>query len=388
MNNLKAIALSFSNTPIDIRELVVLGESQAKRLLELLKEASGVDEAIIISTCNRTEVYYASDLNNMGQEILSMLTVVLGDQIKKALPYFESIENHDEAAKRLFEVSIGVHSKVIGDLQITSQVKKAYQWSVDMNMAGPQLHRLLHTIFYANKRIVQETAFRDGAASVSYAAKELAEQVIDQLENPVILVVGLGEIGADFCGNIAGTKARVVVSNRTPLRSEEIAAKFQYEILPFENAIAFAKTSADVIVTSISTSQSLFKATDFSESLRQKCFIDLGVPRNVDSSMDQIEGIITYTIDELNAKTTASQQKRLDALDQVHAIIQDELEAFGNWSKEMLVSPVIKKLKNSLEDIRKEEVAKFIKNASEKEVDLVEKVPKSMMQKIIKLPVL
>ncbi len=388
MNNIKVVALSYKKTPIEIRELVALDEGMAKRLMELMKESFNIEEAFILSTCNRTEIYFSDDREDLNEGILKLLTVIKGDGVKVALPYFKYISDHQRAIKRLFEVAIGVHSKVVGDLQITHQVKKAYQWSVDTDMAGPQLHRLLHTIFYANKRVVQETAFRDGAASVSYAAKELAEQVVESLQNPVILVVGLGEIGSDFCGNIEGSHSRIVVANRTRQKSDEIALKYGYEVIPFEEMKSFAINEADVIVSSLSINQFVFNAAEFTDTLRQKCFIDLGVPRNVDPELDQLDGIIIYTIDELNAKATESQLMRLAAVEQVREIIDEELVAYSNWSRDMIVSPVIKKLKSSLEEIRKQEIAHFLKNATEKESKLVEKVTKSMMQKIIKLPVL
>src|SRR5690606_4833645 len=150
----------------------------------------------------------------------------LSEEVSKGLAMIKSPEEGFEqyfikyegsaCVRHLFEVAIGLDAQVIGDLQISGQVKNAYQWSADENMAGPFLHRLMHTIFFANKRVVQETAFRDGAASISYAAKELAEDLTTGLRDPKILVVGVGEIGQDVCLNLADAGLRnVTILNRT-----------------------------------------------------------------------------------------------------------------------------------------------------------------------------
>src|SRR5690606_6661167 len=137
----------------------------------------------------------------------------------------------DAAVQHLFHVATGLQSQVVGDMQIPNQIKHAYQWSADLNMAGPFLHRLLHTIFFANKRVAQETFFRDGAASVSYAAVELLEGL---MPNPKILVVGLGEIGTDVCRNLSqNTNAEVTLVNRTRSKAEALGAELGFRVADF-----------------------------------------------------------------------------------------------------------------------------------------------------------
>lgn len=389
MNNFKALTLSFNYAPVAVREKVVMGEESTKRLLQVFRDVLDVHEALIVSTCNRTEIYYAS-YEDLNSRVLDCIKVVLGAEVEDCFPYFKKHTNHDEVIKRLFEVSIGLHSLVVGDMQISNQIKKAYQWSVDENMAGPQLHRLLHTVFFTNKRVVQETPFRDGAASVSYAAKELAERLAGQIVEATILVVGLGEIGRDFCDNIAGTGHKVVVSNRTASIANKMAAEYGFETVPFTEIRNFALKSADIIVSSVSVEKPLFNTKDFpgTKIFKPKYFLDLGVPRNVDPKLQDNEAFIIYTIDELESKADESLKKRMESFDKVKSIIAEEIVSYSDWSRDMVVSPTIKKLKSALEQIRTEEIERYLKNATEKETKLVDKVTKSMMQKIIKLPVL
>ena len=136
-------------------------------------------------------------------------------------------------------------------------VKNAYQWSADENMAGPFLHRLMHTIFFANKRVVQETSFRDGAASISYAAKELAEDLTIDIKSPKVLVVGVGEIGQDFCLNLAHSRIEhVTILNRTQEKAEKLAQKYNFRFGGIEDLLPEIQ-KADIIVSSVSGSQPL-----------------------------------------------------------------------------------------------------------------------------------
>ena len=198
LQNFKAISLSYKKAPLDIRELIALDENSCRQFLQTLKGFIQASDILVLSTCNRTEVYYNAD-TDYSIQIVKLLGITKGiENISQYFDYFTILNEHDDAVRHLFNVSMGLESQVVGDMQITNQVKQAYQWAADNDTAGPFLHRLMHTIFFTNKRVVQETAFRDGAASTSYAAIELIEELTADIIEPSILVVGLGEIGAEI----------------------------------------------------------------------------------------------------------------------------------------------------------------------------------------------
>lgn len=292
--------------------------------------------------------------------------------------------------RHLFEVAIGLDAQVIGDLQISGQVKNAYQWSADENMAGPFLHRLMHTIFFANKRVVQETAFRDGAASISYATKELADDLTASLREPRVLVVGVGEIGQDFCLNLKESRLRnVTILNRTPEKAQMLAAKCGFAF----NGIEHLKeeiANADIVVSSVSGNDPLITKALLKDIkiFSHKFFIDLSMPRSIEPSIEEIHGTIVYNLDDIREKTTEAVKKRKASVPHVQNIIGEAMVDFEDWSREMVVSPTIQKLKNSLEQIRKEELTRFLKNARPEEARRLEEMSKSLMQKILKYPVL
>ncbi|MEL7005224.1 MAG: hypothetical protein AAFN93_21185 [Bacteroidota bacterium] len=238
MNNtsgfFKTIGLSFKNAALDIREQLAMDEEHIKKLLKFIGEYTDASDALVLSTCNRTEIYY-SHQDDLKEKILKGLAIIKGLSFNDVDACFDTILDNDEAVEHLFKVSMGLEAQVVGDLQISNQVKMAYQWSADENMAGPFLHRLMHTIFFANKRVVQETSFRDGAASVSYATKELIEDLSSNLQNPKILIMGIGEIGEDVCRNLAESKFKdITITNRTQSKAVDIANECGFRVIPFE----------------------------------------------------------------------------------------------------------------------------------------------------------
>ena len=383
--SLKVVGLSYDSSPIAIRESVAFSENESRIFLDRMREILGTEEALILSTCNRTEIYYTSDFD-LSNAILNLLKTEKG--VDHGIDSYFWNKEKLPALRHLFRVALGLEAKVLGDIQISNQVKKAYQCSADQHLSGPFFHRLMHTIFYANKRVVQETVFRDGAASVSYACVGLVQQFIQNFSDPQILVLGLGEIGRDVADNLEEMNASITLSNRNALTTQTLAKRYGYEVLPFGELLKnIAKF--DVIISSVQVPKPLIRKDHIPEQLlSQKLFVDLAMPRSMDSELDTIDGIILYNVDQIEEQTSGIIERRRAAITEVELILDETIEEFKNWSLEMEVSPTIKKLKNALEEIRKEEIARYVGKITEVEQDLIDKVTKRIVQKVIKLPVL
>lgn len=385
----RVVSLSHKSAPVHIRELISLDETAMHRLLLKLKEFFSVTDALVLSTCNRTEIYYSHE-SDLSVDLVKLIGIERGlsDAISY-LDYFQILNEEKEAVTHLFRVSMGLEAQVVGDIQISNQVKRAYQTAADLDLAGPFLHRLMHTIFFTNKRVVQETAFRDGAASLSYATIELIESLTQNIFQPRVLVIGLGEIGEDVAKNMIHLPtAQIKITNRTLSKAEEIGLPLGFEVIPFESCLT-AMEEADVVVCSVRM-QDPFITKQLVESFNIpsfKVFIDLSVPRSIETSLEELAGVVLYNVDNIRSKATAALQARLDSIPSVEAILEESIEEFGAWQKEMVVSPTIQKLKQSLEQIRQEELGRYLKNVDEKEFVLIDKITKSMMQKILKVPV-
>lgn len=383
------LGLSYKGTPIETREKLALDEKESTQLLQFISEFTHIQEALVLSTCNRTEIYFSSQ-DADARTILKGLGTIKGIPYAELAPYFTHNTQNDASVEYLFRVSMGLEAQVIGDIQISNQVKRAYQLSADMNLAGPFLHRLMHTIFFTNKRVVQETAFRDGAASVSYAAKELVEDITNEIKAPRVLVLGSGEIGEDVTRNLVDSRiSDVTIVNRTKSKAEALALECGFTLGDFDE-LKEHMDYADVIISSISTHEPFINKPMIEELeiLSHKFFIDLSVPRSVDLTLESIPGVLVYNIDDIQEKASSALQKRIAAISDVERIIGESLSEFHDWSKEMIVSPTIKKLKNALEEIRQAEIEKYVRTASPEEVKIIDKATKAMVQKIIKYPVL
>jgi glutamyl-tRNA reductase len=386
--NFKALVLTYKTAPVSIREQVSLNETVGKQLLQFIRDYTTATDVLVVSTCNRTEVYYAAE-KDFSEEIFTGMALVKQLKNRDFQAYFTQIEGK-EAIRHLFYVSLGLDAQVVGDLQISGQVKNAYQWTADENMAGAFLHRLLHTIFFVNKRVVQETSFRDGAASISYAAKELAEDLTASFKNPKVLVLGVGEIGRDVCLNFQNSHiSDVIILNRTVDKAEKLAEKTGFQFGGMDR-LKTELEKADVVISSVSGDEPLvtFRMMEEVSILSHKFLIDLSIPRSIEASVDTIPGVLLYNLDDLREKTNEALERRKASIPAVERIIEEAMVDFEDWSKEMVVSPTIQKLKNTLEQIRREELARFLKNAKPEEAQKLEEMSKSLMQKILKYPVL
>lgn len=385
----RAISLSHKTAPVQIRELISLNEREIHSILLKLREFFSLNDVLILSTCNRTEVYYSHDLD-LSTEIIKLIGLEKGlSDVVNYLEYFQIFNDDRAAISHLFRVSIGLEAQVVGDIQISNQVKRSYQAAADLDMAGPFLHRLMHTVFFTSKRIVQETAFRDGAASLSYATIELIDSLTSNTYQPRILLIGVGEIGEDVAKNMVHLPdAKVKIANRTLAKAEEIASQLGFEVVSFENVFE-AMEEADVIVSSVMLSDPFITKALVKKFQIQsyKLLVDLSVPRSIEPSVEDVPGVILYNVDNIRSKATEALEKRMASIPQVEELINESIEEFYGWKKEMMVSPTINKLKQSLEAIRQEELSRYLKNADEKEYAVIDRITKSMMQKILKVPV-
>ncbi|NEM97573.1 glutamyl-tRNA reductase [Pontibacter burrus] len=389
-NNFKALTLSYKHAPINVREAVALNEIGCRNLLDKIREFTDAQDVLVLSTCNRTEVYYISE-KELDQAIIKLIAMERGFiSTKKITPYFKHITDPELAVQHLFYVGLGLESQVVGDMQILNQVKKAYQWSAEANMAGPFLHRLLHTIFATNKQVFNETSFFDGAASVSYATVELVEELIADLVNPRVLMIGVGEIGANVCDNFQkSTINNVVIANRTHHKAQALAEKTNATAVYWEN-VWEEIAQADVVISSVPGDCFFISKEVIAQQgvTTPKFFLDLSMPRSIDSTLEEIAGVKVYNVDTIKNRASEALEMRMAAIPQVQQIISAAMVEFSTWTREMAMSPALQQFKSKLEEIRQQELNRYMKNLGEAEREVVEKLTQNILNKIVKLPAL
>lgn len=352
-----------------------------------IKEVANVEEALLVSTCNRTELYYACDGNKDQDDLIRLLGSAKALAPEEFTPYLQRY-NAQEAIDHLFEVALGLDSQVLGDIQIANQVKRAYQQSADLELAGPVLHRLLHTIFFANKRVVQETRLQDGMASVASVAVDVITGFVENMQNPTIALVGLGEIGQNVLDNLdASLASTITLANRTKSKAEKLASAHQHCVVRDYTDLDQIVSEHDVIISAVTTESCIITSEMVPANTVRKLFIDLSVPRSIEDSLEELSGVLLFNVDQLTERTQQARKVREASIPDARNIIRECVQGFNSWKNEMEVSPTIKKLKGTLEQIRREELARHTK-VSEEEMALLEVVTKNMVQKMIKLPVL
>lgn len=389
-NQFKVLTLSYKQAPIAIREAVSLNEIGCRNLLDKIREFTDAQDVLVLSTCNRTEVYYAA-AQDLSQAMTKLIAMEKGFIATKEISaYFQSITEHQQAVQHLFYVSLGLESQVVGDMQILNQVKKAYQWSADANMAGPFLHRLMHTVFATNKQVFNQTAFFDGAASVSYATVELVEELTRGMANPRVLMIGVGEIGANVCDNFGKSKIKhITIANRTHHKALELAQKTSARAIYWEN-VWQEMAQADVVISSV-PGDCFFIAKAQVEQMganAPRFFVDLSMPRSIDAEIETLPSARVYNVDNIRNRATEALAMRLAAIPEVKQLIAQQMAEFTAWTREMAMSPALQQFKSRLEEIRQHELARYTKKLGDSEKELVEAITKNILNKIVKLPAL
>ncbi|SMO70165.1 glutamyl-tRNA reductase [Fodinibius sediminis] len=365
---------------IDVRERFSLTEAQKK---ELIRGAGreGINSLFVISTCNRTELF-AQDAT--PQEIIRLLITYSNASLEEFHNYGFEKEGR-RAIEHLFQVTVGLDSQILGDLQVVKQIKEAYELASNMDAVDGELHRLMQHVFRAHKRSRNETSLGEGAATTAYAAVKFAIETFDNLKDKNILLVGTGKIGKVTCKNLINLGARkLTLINRTRNRAEFVADKYDLQVadmarLPQEIA------DADLVIVATGSKKPVITLDDMKPSLLDPAFkvmVDLSVPRNIDPEIADLNFVDLANMDFLTDVTDEAYRRREENIPLVKKIIEDELTDYQNWLSKQKVVPTIKALTAKFDAIREDEFDFFKNKISETDKDKVENLTRRIVNKI------
>jgi glutamyl-tRNA reductase len=367
---LTLVGLSHHVAPVELRERATLNVEAAATL------ARSLGDVVCLSTCNRTELYFAEGDEERGVAALEELT---GEPLDGVL-----YRLHDEAAAlHLFRVAAGLDSLVPGEGEILGQVRAAYEAVA----TGPLLDRVFGQALRVGKRVRTETAIGESPASVSSAAAALAAQVFGELAGRRVLLVGAGRIGELAASNLASRGATIAfVANRTVDTARELAHRFG------GSAIALGDIPAhlgdiDVVVSSTSASDMVLRASDVPARRHSPLFfIDIAVPRDLDPAIHQLDGCFLYDIDDLEAVVAETLSGRRAEAARAEQLVAEEAERFRSWRASLEVVPAIASLRARAEEIRSAELAKVDGRVSDDERRTLESVTAQILNKLLHLP--
>jgi glutamyl-tRNA reductase len=392
---LLVVGLNHKTAPIEIRECLAFPEDKLADALYKVHTLPSLKENMIVSTCNRVEVYAATRETEKAildlKEFLSQYHGIPLKEFEKRLYAYVG----EEAVRHIFRVASSLDSMVLGEPQILGQIKDAYDLSQQVKTSGLILHRLLHRAFHVAKRVRTETKIIIGAISVSSVAVELAEKIFGILEKKTVLLIGAGEMCELAARHLVSVGVdKILVTNRTAERAASLAQEFKGEAIPFED-MAQGLKRADIVISATNSPQYLIQHEQITKVIkdrRQKpiFFIDIADPRDIEPKVGDIENVYLYNIDDLQKVANENMKDREKEARNAETIVQDETVKFVNWYRSLDVTPTIVALRKKFEEIRKKELEKTLSlhpNLSEKEKQSLEALTSAIINKILHAPI-
>jgi glutamyl-tRNA reductase len=388
--NLFSVGISHHTASVEVREKMWLSDDEIRAVLAQLKERF-FTECVLVSTCNRTELYGIASGQVLDDAALKRFLIDFKAAGQGVEPSHFVGASAGGAVHQLFKVASGADSMVIGDIQILNQVKEAFNLSREMKASGPVMNRLMQATLHVGKRVRSETAIGEGAVSVSYAAVELANKIFADLTKKSALLIGAGETGELTLKHLVGKGiGQIKIANRTREKAEALVAALGGTAIDFAGIIE-ALRSVDIVVTSVTSPDYVIRPEDVQKVMRQRSnnplfIIDIGVPRNVNPASKKIENVFLYDIDSLNTIVDKNLDRRKAEISKVNAIIHEELTEFFNWYNALEVGPTIQDLRETFESIRQKEVEKNINRFKSEDRELVELLTKRIVNKLLHQP--
>jgi glutamyl-tRNA reductase len=356
MTEILAIGVSHKTAPVEVRERVALTDAQAAEFLRDLRGGAEIQEAVAISTCNRTELYLVvGDPVEAESTALAMLSTRAGIRPTALAPSIYSHRNCD-AARHLYRVASGLESMIVGENEIQGQVKRAYESALGRETTGPLTTRLFKAALETGKRVRTETGIGERQLSLPAVAVALAREQLGDLEGREVVILGTGETSELTARALADSGVRTVfVANRRRDRALALARRYGGSAVNFDE-LPRAVAHADIVVAATASPHLLLEASELAEVMklrdgRPMLLIDLAVPRDIDSACAELGGVSLYDIDDLQAVIARNRRVRQAEARKAEGIIEEEIQQFASWLGSLEVLPTVAALRAHADQI-------------------------------------
>lgn len=365
---------------IEVRERFSLSNQQKSELIAGAHR-EGIQSLFVISTCNRTEIFAQ---HATPQELIRLLVTYSDASLDEFHTYGFEKSGH-KAVEHLFNVTAGLDSQILGDLQIVKQVREGYDLAAAKDAVSGELHRLMQHVFRAHKRIRSETSLGEGAATTAYAAVQFAKKTFNSLHDKNILLVGTGKIGKVTCKNLASLGTRkITLINRTRDHAELVADRFNLDVASLAD-LPEKVAEADLVIVATDAGEPVLTMEHMQPSFdkpRFKVLLDLSVPRNIHPDVGSLDFVDLANMDFLSDVTDEAYRKREENIPLAKKIIEDELVDYKSWLGKQKVVPTIKALTQKFDTIREDEFEFFKNKISDADRDKVENLTRRIVNKI------
>ena len=358
------LGLSHQTAPVEVRERLDFSSRNLGAAVEALATRPSAAESVVLSTCNRSEIYVASSDPERAREEITAFLSEYHDLPPAAFTAHLFACDDEAAVRHLFRVAAGLDSRVVGEPQILGQVKDAYQTAADRRCTGPLLSKLFHWSFVVGKRVRTETGLGEGAVSTGYAAVALARKIFGRLEGRRVLVVGAGEISTLTARHLRSSGVGdITITSRTPAHAEALAATVDGRVVDWADRVT-ALASADIVVTATGAQRPILTREHVQAATGRRradplFIIDMAVPRDVDAAAGDLEQVFLYNVDDLQTMVHENLSRRTTEMQHAEAIVSEELAKFLAWRRSRSAVPTVVALRQRFDRIRRSELERL-----------------------------
>ncbi|HZG12917.1 MAG TPA: glutamyl-tRNA reductase [Kurthia gibsonii] len=390
------VGLNYKTAPVEVREKFSITEEALAEAMRALQNEKSILENVIVSTCNRTEVYAVVDQLHTGRHYIKQF---LANWFNMPVAEFENhlyIRENDQSMQHLFKVTSGIDSMVLGETQILGQVKHSFLEAQQIGTTGTLFNRLFKQSVTFAKKAHGETAIGENAVSVSYAAVELAKKIFNTLDKTHVAILGAGKMGELAMENLYGSGVgKVTVVNRTMEKAEILADKFQGTAKSMQE-LQCTLLEADILITSTGAKDYVidYDLMRYVEKMRKGkplFMVDIAVPRDIDPKISELQSVFLYDIDDLQGIVEANLAERERAANEITQMIDTEIHEFKDWMGTLGVVPVISALRQKAATIQAETMQSIenkMPNLTDRERKILSKHTKSIVNQLLKEPIL
>jgi glutamyl-tRNA reductase len=390
------VSVNYRTAPVEIREKLTFNQAELPEAMKALQKQKSILENVIVSTCNRTEIYAVVDQLNTGRYyIKSFLADWFHLDKEEFVPYLKIYEEQ-EAIEHLFRVTCGLDSMILGETQILGQIRSSFLLAQAENTIGTVFKQLFKQAITLAKRAHSETEIGANAVSVSYAAVELAKKIFGDLSDKHVLILGAGKMGELALQNLYGSGVkRVTVVNRTFEKAQQLAERFSGSAKPLSE-LQCALLEADILISSTGAKEyvvtkEMMAVVEKMRKGRPFFMIDIAVPRDLDPALAELDSVFLYDIDDLEGIVQANLEERKKAAAQIEQMIAAEMDEFQQWLNTLGVVPVIAALREKAMAIQAETMKSLerkLPHLSERDKKVLNKHTKSIVNQLLRDPIL
>jgi glutamyl-tRNA reductase len=395
MPNIILIGINHKTAPVALREKLSFSEEETLTALETLKQHPGIKEALIFSTCNRTEILCAVTQSGMVDMLITFLSGCKQISPSEFVPALYILRG-DEAVRHLFRVASSLDSMVVGEPQILGQIKQAYRTAVKAGTSRVLLNRMMHKSFSVAKKVRKETGIGDNAVSISYAAIELANKIFSDLSTKTVMLLGAGEMAELAVEHLISHNVRQIrVSNRTFENAVSLAERFKGRALGFEERID-ALTEVDIIISSTGAADYVITADQVKKAMKKRkyrtlFFIDIAVPRDIEPKINQLSNVYVYDIDDLKTVVSSNIQQREQETVKAERFVSEAVIKFRQWLDSLSIVPTIKALNDKMTaivDMECDKTLSYLSHLPETDRDAIRRMTQAIASRAIHDPIM